>query len=335
MVLRDRANPGQHARERQHVLQPERRRCLAVAVSRGPGRQRSRLLRSHLGEHQRAFDLAGHAPQQDRRLLGRAVGVPEVRGRDHRHHHAAGRLARGDRARADAAAARAAGHVDVAADQPPAVRCRLRRHLLRLGQLRAGSEPHARSDPHHGTVRGGLRQQRRPRQPGLPLAGLGRQPHRLLHLEGIGRLRHRHPQRQSRLSGHADDRRPHVVLEQPEPVLPVQQRHPQPAHPGHLAVDQRRACRLGRDLRPGAVDDAPADAAGRAAIRRRAQLVPGAEDRADPVPAGGLRLPGDQGRRQLQGHHAADGRGVGRLRHRQDGCQDELREVPRRCRRVS
>ena len=137
LVLRHRAHTGQHPREREHVLQPERRRSDQVAVSRRSRRQRSRLLRSHLGEHQRASDLAGHAQDQDRRLLGRAVGVSQLPGRDYRHHHAAGGVARGDRSRPDAAAARAAGDVDVAAHQPAAVRCRLRRHLLRLGQLRA------------------------------------------------------------------------------------------------------------------------------------------------------------------------------------------------------
>ena len=46
------------------------------------------ILRPDVGERQRAPDVAGDAAQQDRRLLGRAVGVPEVRGQYHRHHDA-------------------------------------------------------------------------------------------------------------------------------------------------------------------------------------------------------------------------------------------------------
>ena len=49
----------------------------------------------------------------------------------------------------------------------------------------------------------------------------------------------------------------------------------------------------------------------------------------DAVPADGDRVPGDEGRRQLQGHHAADGRGLRRVRQRQDGAQGQLGQVPR------
>ena len=117
--------------------------------------ERTGILRPHVGEHQRTSHVAGDAAQQDRRLLGRAVGVPEVRGQYDRHHDAAGRLARGKWSRPDAAASSPASHVDLTGDQPTASRRRLWRHVLRLGQLRARPESDARSDQGHRTVRCG------------------------------------------------------------------------------------------------------------------------------------------------------------------------------------
>ena len=78
-----------------------------------------------------------------------------------------------------------------------------------------------------------------------------------------------------------------MVHEQPEPHLPVQQRRAEPAHRVDLAVGQQRARRLACALRAGAVDARPADAAGRAAVRQRLQLVPRAAGRADEIPADG------------------------------------------------
>ena len=46
-------------------------------------------------------------------------------------------------------------------------------------------------------------------------------------------------------------------------------------------------------------------------------------------------VPRDEGRRQLQGHHAADGRGLRRVRERQDGAQVQRRQIPRRRRRAA
>ena len=51
-----------------------------------PDLEPARLLGPHVGEHQRPRHVAGDAAQQDRRLLGRAVGLPEVRGQHDRHH---------------------------------------------------------------------------------------------------------------------------------------------------------------------------------------------------------------------------------------------------------
>ena len=80
-------------------------------------------------------------------------------------------------------------------------------------------------------------------------------------------------------------------------------------------------------VRPGAVDARPPDAAGRAAIRSRAELVSRAAGRAVAIPADADRHSGDARRRQLQGHHAEDRRRVRPVRDRQDGAQDEPREI--------
>ena len=89
---------------------------------------------------------------------------------------------------------------------------------------------------------------------GLSVAGLQFRLHRLLPVEGVGLLRHRRAQPEGRLSAHADDRRSDVDDQQPEPDLPRQQRRPESVDRVHFAVDEQRARRLGRRVRPGAVD---------------------------------------------------------------------------------
>ena len=78
------------------------------------------LQRSKVGEHQRAFHLAGVAPQQDQRLLGRAGELPDVHGVDDRHHRSGTRVARGPRLRPDQTVARAEFDLVVAFDQQAA-----------------------------------------------------------------------------------------------------------------------------------------------------------------------------------------------------------------------
>ena len=91
------------------------------------------------------------------------------------------------------------------------------RHCLWLRQLRAGSEPHARSDPRRGAVREGLRREREHSRAGLPIAGLQHCSHWLVPLEGLTRVRDRLAQPEDRISAHADDGRPDVDDEQSEP----------------------------------------------------------------------------------------------------------------------
>ena len=82
-------------------------------------------------------------------------------------------------------------------------------------------------------------------------------------------VRHRGAQHEGRLSGHAHDRRSDLDDEQPESLVSLQQRRAEPAHRDHFAVDQQRPRRLARAVRSRAVDDGPADAAGGAALGHR------------------------------------------------------------------
>ena len=99
--------------------------------------QRARLLGPHVGEHQRAYHVAGHPAQQVRRVLGRAVGMPELRRRHDRYHDSASRLARGHWSWPDTPAPCAASHLELTCHESIALRCRLWRDVLRVGELRA------------------------------------------------------------------------------------------------------------------------------------------------------------------------------------------------------
>ena len=61
---------------------------------------------------------------------------------------------------------------------------------------------------------------------------------------------------------------------------------------------------------------------------RAASWFPAQQEGPVEVPADADRHSGDPWRRQLQGHHAQDGRGVRPVRDRQDGAQDEPRQIP-------
>ena len=115
------------------------------------------------------------------------------------------------------------------------------------------------------------------------------------------------------------------------PELPVLRRLPDFAHAAHLAAHAQQPHALRRVLRPGSVDEEPGDAAGRAALRARLELVPrGRERHHRPVALqrGAHPVPGHGRRKGLPRHHAAPGPGLGRLRQRQDLVQDQLQQVP-------
>ena len=131
---------------------------------------------------QPATDGAADAAESLQRVLGRAASVSGLlmaghrrrmpaaarRQVDHRRRSGFGRNIRpgdrdtgarvlelrGSRARASA---RAAGHVDIAADQPPAARRRLRHQLQPLRRAGDAGQPHASHSEDSGTVRGARR----------------------------------------------------------------------------------------------------------------------------------------------------------------------------------
>ena len=173
----------------------------------------------------------------------------------------------------------------VASHEPVAARGGLWRHVLWRRQLRARTESHARSDSRRRTVRERLRGERQHPGVGVSIAGFQRGLHRLVPVEGVDVVHHRHAQPEGRLSAHADDRRSDVHDEQPEPDLPLQQRRAESADPVDFAVGEQCAGRLGGSLRPGAVDPPAPDAAGRVAVRSSAELVPRAAGGAVEIPA--------------------------------------------------
>src|SRR6185503_12046488 len=98
-------------------------------------------------------------------------------------------------------------------------------------------------------------------------------------------------------------------------------RHPESVADVVVAVSERRSRRVARGLHPGAVESRQADAAGRAAIRSRVQLVPRADTRTVEVLPEPNRLPGNEGRGQLQGLHAPYGPRLRRVRQRPNGAE--------------
>ena len=108
----------------------------------------------------------------------------------------------------------------------------------------------------------------------------------IVSVEGIALVRHRHAQSESRLSAHADDRRPDVDDQRSEPDLPRQQRRAESADRIDLAVGEQRARRLGRRCScrtSGRVERLTLQGALR--FDRAVQLVPGAAGGTVAIPA--------------------------------------------------
>ena len=205
LVLRQRARRRQHDEEPERLLQPECRRSEQLVVC--PGSRTAVLLRPDLRECQRPCHVAGDAAPQGQRLLGCAGLVPDVYGR-HAHQRGTRTSVAGSRGRAWPATGRVAGDMVVAHHESPAPGRGFWRHCVWLRQRRAGSEPHARSDPRRGAVREGLRRERQHSRAGLPIAGLQHFSHGLVPLEGLTRVRDRLAQPEDGISAHADDGRP-------------------------------------------------------------------------------------------------------------------------------
>jgi hypothetical protein len=347
VVLRQPAGAGRAPIGSRHVRQPERRRSDEVALRAGPGPPVAHA--DELSHRQPAPHLAGDAAQQDRRVLGRAEAVPgrhvvgerkrlpqpaglrihlrrhgddRARGRRHRRR-------RHERRVCQQHAARPAGDVVLAGDQPLPARGRLR-HLPRaLWQQRGSGQSDAPHGPRHRAVRGRMRAQRWHRQPDLPLAQLGGQLDRRAHVARVGVVRDRRAQHEVRLSGRTSRLRSDDLHERPVPRLPREQRHTEPAHADADPVRSQGPRPLRRVLRAGAVDARPHDAAGRVARRSRVELLPRAARRADAVPHHRARVPGDRGRQGPQRCDAARGRRLRSVRQRANLDQGERREVPR------
>ena len=91
VVLPQRPHAGCHALHPRHLLQRECRQRRELAVF--PDSRSAAVHRSQVGEHQRPRDVAGDRQAQDRRLLGRAGGLPHVRRHDLRHHRSGAHVA--------------------------------------------------------------------------------------------------------------------------------------------------------------------------------------------------------------------------------------------------
>ena len=198
-----------------------------------------------------------------------------------------------------------------------------------LGDADAGHS-RARLHPGHGTVRRRVRGQRRHPEPDVPgrnhRARTGRASNNwrasLSYVEG------KHSMKFGYQGGYLmDDRFPYTNSQ----FMTYRMNN------GSAGSDQRdhrlqpdpAARPLRRVLRAGPVDDGPDHAAGRAAVRSRVEHLPGGHDRRRPLPADGHVVPGNQGRRCVQGPDAARRRRDRSLRRRQDGAQVQLRPLPR------
>ncbi len=166
-------------------------------------------------------------------------------------------------------------------------------------------------------------------EPHLRIAGLVEQSGLRAQLARLGVLRHRRAQHEVRLSGGVSPDQSELLQQRQPPHLPDELRRAEPADDGPQAIRHRTADPLGGALRAGAVDDRPPDAAGRAALRPRVELLPRSADRTGAVPADRLHAAGAGRRQGLSRHHAARRRGLRSLRQRQDVDQVERRQVSR------
>ena len=302
VVFRQRPHRRQHAGQHERLLQPECRRSAPMAVRARS--QPASLLRPNVRKRERPPHVAGDAAQQGERLLGRAVGVPNLYRRNAGAVGAGTGVARGRR-RARPAAGCDPGHLVVPAHESTASSKPVTAAPSSVSATSSANRiRHAISIRVVEQCASGCAGERQHSRAGVSIAGLQRGAHRLVPVEGIDVVRHRHAQPEGRVSAHVDDRRSHVDDEQSEPDLPLQQRRAESAHAVDFAVGQRRARRLGRACSCRSNGRASADAAGRRALRSGPELVPGAAGRPVAIPADADHHSGNARRRQLQGHHA-------------------------------
>ena len=127
----------------------------------------------------------------------------------------------------------------------------------------------------------------------------------------------------------------HPCHQQPEPAVSRQQRDSKPAHAEHVRVlHHEEPGPDDRSVRPGAMDRWPAHPSGRGAIRPRQQLFSRSRRIAANRFLHARRRGSPDGRRhRLQRPDASRRRGLGSVRRRQDGGQDQRGPVPAERRR--
>ena len=158
--------------------------------------------------------------------------------------------------------------------------------------------------PDGRTVHRGMCQQRR--HPGLDLrlAELREQSGAAVDVARLGVVRHRRAEHEVRLHGRVPRRQRELLQQQHPPHLPREQRRAEPVHDGPQPVQHAGADAVRSVLRAGPVDRRPADAAGRAPLRARVELLPGTAGRSGEVSADSRRLSRADRRRRLRRHHA-------------------------------
>ncbi len=266
------------------LRQPQRRRRDEVAVREGSehrgaerGRQGDRIVPAHQpadGAQPRVVFPRASAPLLGLDAHAERRGLPDARrqlGRDREHHHGAGDVPRLPRFSLQ----RHAGDLDVAGDEPPAARGGLFALPVPVGRFRhrpAGQlqQPDSGDRTVDDVRTGELQLSRAVRSAGRCLRGQRREPDQLARDRLV---RDRRPQHEGRLSGLVSEVAAGARRQPDAAAVPVQQRHPERLQLLHLAaLGAERSHRNRLAVRAGSVDEKPAHAAGRAALRPRLEL---------------------------------------------------------------
>ena len=223
-----------------------------------------------------------------------------------------------------AVAAHTTGEISVADHEPHPGGRRFRAPRYSMGLRRASRQQH----PGPGARRGAGGNLARSE---ISIVELSVRQGRGAYVESVAQLCHRRAQHEVRLSGRVQPRYRAAVHHHQQlhaHGLSLPERRAQSDYDGRRRVHAASPDGVGGFLRPGAVDAGAADAAGRAPVRSRLELLPRAGHRPVALLPDGNRDPPHQGDSRLQRHHAARGRGVRSVRKLEDVAQGELRRVP-------
>ena len=225
--------------------------------------------------------------------------------------------------------ANSAGDVDLADLEQGAARCRDQRLRRALGRQFVPGKPDARLHPGPGAGRKHSRSVLSSGQPALwrHVPRLDRLDHGE-HLARAPLVCHRLAQLQGRIQRPLRQRQPAVELRQlPGARVSVQQRRAESVLGALRHVRQPVANQVRRLFRAGPVDVEQVDAAGRAPLRPRVQLLPAVAHRRHAVHSGRDDHPANR-RRRFQGPHAESRRRLRPVRQREDVVESELGQVP-------